>query len=180
MYKNPYETPTHQFAPQRLPEQTGAWLYAQRGQQIPAQAKPQQMEAHATPAKPSMGTKAAVAKPARMTKQQALKLADIMKKGVVVASLLSFGGFSWLAANQIAHTTTTTSSSPKSSTSKSSSLSTKSGGFFSQKGSGYSIGSSSTPTATATTANQSTSSTSSANTANSSSSQSPVTSSSVS
>jgi hypothetical protein len=85
----------------------------------------------------------------RMPKAKAQALASTLKRLVVVASLLSFGGFTWLANS---HTTTQVSNSQSSSTttaSSSQSTTTSSGSFFSQQGSGYSFGSSTTSQAPA-------------------------------
>ena len=85
----------------------------------------------------------------RMPKARAQALASTLKRLVAVASLLSFGGFTWLANS---HATTQVSTSQSSSTttaSSSQSTSTSSGSFFSQQGSGYSFGSSTTSQAPA-------------------------------
>lgn len=81
--------------------------------------------------------------PERMPKARALALARTLKKGLVIASLLSFGAFSGLVAYHQVGTITTanTSSGSSQATPASTSSSQNSNGFFNQQG-GNNFGSS--------------------------------------
>jgi hypothetical protein len=86
----------------------------------------------------------------RMPKAKAQSLARTLKRLVVVASLLGFSGFTWLANSNATTQASSNQSSSTTTTSSSQSTSTSSGSFFSQQGSSYSFGSSTTSQAPAT------------------------------
>jgi hypothetical protein len=80
--------------------------------------------------------------PERMPKARALALARTLKKGLVIASLVSFGAFSGLVAyHQVGTTANHTSSGSSQAMPVSTSSSQNSNGFFNQQG-GNNFGSS--------------------------------------
>lgn len=150
MESNPYEYDNYNKPVAWIPQQNqshspyayeGRYDRTHTGQQQSAQVQNQKPQPAAKAQKPKA--------PERMSKARALNLVRGFKKGIVVASILSFASFSGLAAYHQAITTssktssstqttpTSGSSSKNSSSSSTSSSSTtsSSSGYFNQQGS---------------------------------------------
>jgi hypothetical protein len=136
METNPYEYDrTIPWIPQQNQLYEGRYVTERASQQRPPVLQDQRPQQRRVDQKPKP--------PERMPKARALALARTLKKGLVIASLLSFGAFSGLVAYHQVGTTTTanTSSGSSQATPASTSSSQNSNGFFNQQG-GNNFGSS--------------------------------------
>jgi len=136
METNPYEYDrTIPWIPQQNQLYEGRYVTDRASQQRSPDLQDQRPQQRRVDRKPKP--------PERMPKAGALALARTLKKGLVIASLLSFGAFSGLVAYHQVGTTTTanTSSGSSQATPASTSSSQNSNGFFNQQG-GNNFGSS--------------------------------------
>ena len=137
METNPYEYDrTIPWIPQQNQLYEGGYVTDRAGQQRSPDLQNQRPQQRRVDQKPKP--------PERMPKARALALARALKKGLVIASLVSFGAFSGLVAYHQVGTTTTanqTSSGSSQATPASTSSSQNSNGFFNQQG-GNNFGSS--------------------------------------
>jgi hypothetical protein len=134
METNPYEYDrTIPWIPQQNQLYEGRYVTDRASQQRSPVLQDQRPQQRSVDQKPKP--------PERMPKARALALARTLKKGLVIASLLSFGAFSGLVAYHQVGTTANTSSGSSQATPASTSSSQNSNGFFNQQG-GNNFGSS--------------------------------------
>ncbi len=137
METNPYEYDrTIPWIPQQNQPYEGRYVTDRASQQRSPDLQNQRPQQRSVDQKPKP--------PERMPKARALALARTLKKGLVIASLVSFGAFSGLVAYHQVGTTTTanhTSSGSSQATPASTSSPQNSNGFFNQQG-GNNFGSS--------------------------------------